>query len=140
MSAQIMKETTKHMKTYTQSFNTFSRSDQFMKSVQLIIGAVLAGYTAQSVPSKYMKWASHPIGQIFIYYLLFNQTHSSGVPRTWILLDAVIFTVMINLFIMFIKLHDMSNTIEIEKRQNKKEEMLENLKPSYQQFSKLLSV
>tara|TARA_Y100000389_G_scaffold202486_1_gene247915 strand:- start:7382 stop:7660 length:279 start_codon:yes stop_codon:yes gene_type:complete len=83
-----------------------SRFGQFIKSVQLIIGAVLAGYTAQNIPKKYMDYTSHPISQFIIYYLLFNQSHSNNVPRSWIFIDAVIFTLFINITIELIKMHN----------------------------------
>ena len=99
---------------YTGSFTSFSRSGQFFKSVQLIIGAVLAGYTAQSIPAHYMSWTAHPLGQFFIYYLLFNQSHSEKIPRMWIVIDSIIFTLIINLFLYGIKRHHEYNKEHIE--------------------------
>ena len=120
------------LQTYTDSFSSFSRSKQFFNSVQLIIGAVLAGYTAQSIPTKYMEWASHPIGQFLIYYLLFNQSHSSTIPRTWIFIDALIFTIIMNIIMHFINKHNKLHHQEQEKK--------EDTTPSYLLSSTPLSV
>ena len=113
MSTKIARETTKQLRTYTKSFSSNKRFTHLFKSIQLIIGAVLAGYTAQNIPHTYMNYASHPIGQFFIYFLLFNQSHNSKTPIQWIILDALLFTLVINLILFMIKKHH-------ESRKNKK--------------------
>lgn len=105
MSTKIARETTKQLRTYTKSFSSNKRFTHLFKSVQLIIGAVLAGYTAQNIPIVYMRYTAHPIGQFFIYFLLFNQSHESKTPIQWIILDAILFTIVINLILFIIKKH-----------------------------------
>ena len=114
MSTKVARETAKQFRTYTKSFSSNTRFEHLSKSVQLIIGAVLAGYTAQTIPPTYMQYASHPVGQFFIYFLLFNQSHESNTPTKWIILDALLFTLAINLILFMIKKHH-------ESRRNKRQ-------------------
>ena len=102
----LKKNGSKLVTDYTKSFSGTNRTNNFFKSAQLILGAILAGYTAQRVPASFMKWASNPIGQIIIYFFLFNQSSQYNISKKWLLYDAILFTVLINIIIYFMRLYE----------------------------------
>lgn len=73
-------------------------------ALQLVIGAVFAGYTATAFPPDFLKLFEHPIAQFLIFFLLFNSIERvKGFPRTFIFIDALIFTIFIQIAIRLIK-------------------------------------
>ena len=73
-------------------------------ALQLVIGAVFAGYTATAFPPDFLKLFEHPIAQFFIFFLLFNTVERiNGFPRIFIIIDALMFTIFIQIAIRLIK-------------------------------------
>ena len=75
------------------------------QSAQLILGAVFAGYTATAFPPKFLKMFEKPWAQFLVFLVLFNQSYwnETGFPRWYALLDALIFTVLLQTAIYFAK-------------------------------------
>ena len=73
-------------------------------SLQLVIGAVFAGYTATAFPPEFLKIFEHPLAQFFIFFLLFNSNeYSPGFPMIFVVIDAVLFTIMIQIVLKIVK-------------------------------------
>ena len=76
------------------------------QAVQLVIGAVFAGYTVTAFPPQFLKLFEKPVMQFFVFLVLFNQNYwsgSKGFPRWYVLLDALLFTAVIQTAIYFAK-------------------------------------
>ena len=73
-------------------------------SLQLVIGAVFAGYTATAFPPEFLKLFEHPVAQFFIFFLLFNSMeHVPGFPTIFVVVDAVLFTIMIQIVLRIVR-------------------------------------
>lgn len=73
-------------------------------SLQLVIGAVFAGYTATAFPPEFLKIFEHPLAQFFIFFLLFNsKQYSPGFPMIFVVIDSVLFTIMIQIVLRIVK-------------------------------------
>ena len=48
-------------------------SHSVRQAMQLILGAVFAGYTATALPAGFLKLFEHPVVQFGTFFLLFNQ-------------------------------------------------------------------
>ena len=73
-------------------------------SSQLVIGAVFAGYTSTAFPPEFLKLFEHPVAQFFIFFLLFNSMeHVKGFPTIFVIVDAVLFTILIQVVLRLVR-------------------------------------
>lgn len=75
----------------------------FIESIQLIIGACFAGYTVTHLPPKFLELFERPYVQFIVFYILFNTSHGSSISKVWVFVDALLFTLVINIAIYLIK-------------------------------------
>ena len=75
------------------------------QAIQLIIGAVFAGYTATALPPKFLKLFEKPVYQFLIFLVLFNQNYwnETGFPRWYMFMDAFLSTFALQLLIYVTK-------------------------------------
>jgi thiol-disulfide isomerase/thioredoxin len=71
----------------------------------LVLGAVFAGYTATAFPPQFLKLFEKPWMQYIIFLVLFSSNYwgESGLPKLYVFLDALLFTVLLQVAIHFSK-------------------------------------
>ncbi len=78
-------------------------SHNFIIYVAIVLGSIFAGYTVTSLPHEFLKLFEHYIGQFFIIFLIFNIVdRKKGFPIIFIVFDAILFTVFIQLFLKLV--------------------------------------
>lgn len=71
----------------------------------LILGAVFAGYTATAFPPQFLKLFEKPWMQYIVFLVLFSSNYwgESSLPKMYVFLDALLFTILLQMAIHFAK-------------------------------------